>query len=90
MSIERASWGRGFATEALSAVLSYLAGEEGIATVTAWSAAGNIGSRRAMEKSGMVENRVEKNALVVGDSTYDKVWYEFRRGDEDTGVPRGQ
>jgi hypothetical protein len=43
-----------------------------------------------MEKSGMVETRVEKNALVVGDSTYDKVWYEFRRGDEDTGVPRGQ
>lgn len=33
MSIERASWGRGFATEALSAVLSYLAGEEGIACV---------------------------------------------------------
>lgn len=85
MSIERTSWGKGYATEALSAVLRYLTEEEGIATVTAWSAAGNIGSRRAMEKSGMVEVRTEKNALVVGGSTYDKVWYEFRG----TGAKRG-
>ena len=85
MSIERASWGKGYATEALSAVLRYLTEEEGIATVTAWSAAGNVGSRRAMEKSGMVEVRAEKNALVVGDSTYGKVWYGFRG----TGAEKG-
>lgn len=82
MSIERASWGRGYATEALQAVLRYLTGEEKIATVTAWCASDNVGSQRALEKSGMVKVKVEKDALAIGKSTYDKLWYELRRGDE--------
>ena len=44
MSIERASWGRGFATEALTAVLRHLTDVEGIALVTAWCASDNVGS----------------------------------------------
>ena len=53
MSIERASWGKGFATEALAAVLRYLTHDEGIATVTAWCASNNIGSARGLEEVGM-------------------------------------
>ena len=76
MSIERASWGKGFATEALSAVLQYLSEEEGIATVIAWCASDNIGSQRAMEKAGMVRVRAEKDALSIGKATFDRIWFE--------------
>ncbi len=37
-SIERASWGKGFASEAIEAVLAYLTEHEGIQCVTAWCA----------------------------------------------------
>lgn len=77
MSIEKASWGRGFATEALSAVLRYLSEEEKITTVTAWCASDNIGSQRALNKAGMAKVKVEKDALAIADSTYDKIWYEY-------------
>lgn len=79
MSIEQASWGKGFATEALAAVLRYLADEEGIAVVTAWCAADNVGSWRAMEKAGMRRVRTEPAGLTVGDVTFDKLIYEYRR-----------
>lgn len=80
MSIEKPSWGRGFATEALDAVLHYLADEEVIASVTAWCAADNIGSMRALVKAGMVGKGVEKDAITIGDSTFDKLWFEFHGG----------
>ena len=77
MSIEKESWGRGFATEALSAVLRYLVEDEQIATVTAWCASDNIGSQRAMDKAGMVKVREAKGALTIGDATFDQLDYEF-------------
>ena len=80
MSVERASWGRGFATEALTAVLRYLVQDEGIATVVAWCASSNIGSRRALEKAGMVQTDVEPSALQVGQVVHDKVWYAYTGG----------
>ena len=78
MSIERASWGKGFATEALAAVLRYLTHDEGIATVTAWCASNNIGSARALEKVGMTLVATEPGALQIGDSTHDKLCYEYK------------
>ena len=78
MSIERASWGQGLATEALSAVLRYLVESEGIAEVTAWCAAQNVGSRRALEKAGMRLESVEAGALEVGDSTHDRLNFVLR------------
>ncbi len=45
---------RGFATEALTAVLRYLTGHENIGTVNAWCASDNIGSRKALpERSAL-------------------------------------
>ena len=78
MSIRRDFWGKGFAREALQAVLTYLTEEEGICCVTAWSAADNIGSRRAMEHAGMRQTFFEQGALKVGSHIYDRVTYEYR------------
>ena len=70
MSIERASWGHGFATEALTAVLKYLNGHEGIESVTAWCVPENIGSMKAMLKAGMTKTCLLENGLKVGGKTY--------------------
>ena len=78
-SIVRACWGKGYATEALKAVLSYLTGNEGISCVTAWCAAENIASRRVLEKAGMQLVRTEKGGLAVGEKTYDRLIFEYRR-----------
>ena len=52
---------------------------EGISCVTAWCAAENIGSRRALEKAGMRFVRSEKDGLVVGDNAYEKLYYEYKK-----------
>ncbi len=77
-SVVRAWRGRGIATLALKKVLEYLTENEGIPCVTAWCAAENAGSRRVLEKAGMQFVRTEKQALTVGDRTYDKRIYEYR------------
>ena len=71
--------GRGLATEALKKVLEYLTDNEGIPCVTAWCAAENIGSQRALEKAGMKLVGTESCGLTVGDRVYDKLMYEYRR-----------
>ena len=76
MCIERASWGHGFATEALTAVLQYLTEHEKIKTVSAWCASDNIGSQQAMEKSGMQMVCVEEGTLKINGQTYDKLIFE--------------
>ena len=82
-SIARDYWGRGYATEALKAVLSYLTKNEDIPCVTAWCAAENTGSRRVLEKAGMRLVRIEKDSLTIGDRTYDRLIFEY------TGRPEG-
>ena len=77
MSIGRSSWGHGFATEAVTAVLRYLTEQENIKTVTAWCASDNIGSRKAMEKAGMKMVRADKGALEISGQTYDKLIFEY-------------
>ena len=77
MSIERASWGQGFATEALTAVLHYLTEQEQIKTVSAWCASDNIGSRKVMERSGMQLVNEEKGALEIDGHVYDKLVFEY-------------
>ena len=71
-------WGRGFATEALKAVLAYLTENEGISRVTAWCAAENAGSRKAMEKAGMRLAETMEGGLTVGGKTYDRLIFEYK------------
>ena len=78
LSVVRDWWGRGFATEALKAVLAYLTKNEGISRVTAWCAADNVGSQKALEKAGMRLVDTRRNGLVVGGETYDQMIFEYR------------
>lgn len=72
-SIFPAFQGKGYATEALKAVLAYLLDHEQIKTVTAWCAAEHDASRHVLENAGMVcigtENGFPGKRLV----------YEIRR-----------
>ena len=79
MSIERPSWGKGFATEALIGVLKYLTEHEGIEVITAWCASDNIGSMKAMQKAGMRQTALEKGTLEVDGKKYDKLIYRYRK-----------
>lgn len=76
-SIRRQSWGKGFATEAVRAVLKYLTGQEGIRCVKAWCAADNMGSRRIMEKAGMQFAGEETGSLEIEGCRYDKLNYVY-------------
>ena len=76
-SIERASWGKGYAAEALRAVLEYLTSQEGIARVTAWCASDNIASSRTMEKAGMRLSIIDADGLEVDGQRYDKLVYTY-------------
>ena len=81
-SIERKSWGKGFASEAIKEVITYLTEYEGIHCVKAWCAADNIGSRRIMEKAGMECISVESGALEINGHKYDKMNYETKDSDD--------
>ena len=70
---------RGFAAEALQRVLTYLTENEGISRVIAWCDSENTGSAKAMEKAGMKLVREEKGSLTVGDRTYDRLYFEYRK-----------
>ena len=76
-SIERNSWGKGYATEALRAVLEYLTVQEGIACVTAWCASDNIASKRTLEKAGMRLAWIDADGLEVSGQRYDKLNYTY-------------
>lgn len=77
ISIARDCWGKGCATEAVKAVIDYLAHEKQIRTITAWCASENIGSRRAMEKNGMKFTGAEKDALKINGKTFDKLNFAY-------------
>ena len=77
-SIERANWGKGYAAEALRAVLEYLTVREGIARVTAWCASDNVASKRTLEKAGMRLTGIDEGGLEVDGQRYDKLVYTYR------------
>lgn len=74
-SVARASWGHGYAAEALRAVLAYLTEREGIAHVTAWCALDNAASRRTLEKAGMRLSGIDAGGPTVDGKQYDKLNY---------------
>ena len=82
LSVMKKWQGRGFATEALKAVLKYLTENEGFSRVTAWCADENAGSRRVLEKAGMRLVQTVKDGLSVNDRVYDKRIYEYRIADD--------
>ena len=79
VSIARNCWGKGFGSEAVNAVITFLMEHEGISCVRAWCAADNIGSARIMEKAGMRCVRVEEETLEIEGKLYDKRIYEKQK-----------
>lgn len=77
ISIERNSWGNGFATESLIGVLRYLTEREGIKTVTAWCASENAGSGKALQKAGMKQVAAVKDGLEVDGKKHDKLVFRY-------------
>ena len=57
------SWGKGYATEAVTAVLAHALGQLGLDGVMAVAMPDNVGSWRVMEKAGM---RYEGSASYYG------------------------
>ena len=76
-SVVKSVLGRGYASEALKAVITYLTEHEGIHKVSAWCSSENIGTMRALKNAGMHLVSVEKGELTVGDHTCDKMNYEY-------------
>ena len=77
MSIERASWGNGFATEALEGVLKYLTAQDDIEVITAWCASENFGSIKAMQNAGMKHTSTEEGILEIDGKKYDKLIFKY-------------
>ena len=57
--VAQAHWGQGYATEAAQAVLGLSFGQWGLKEVVSFTTAGNLSSRRVMEKIGMLRSPKE-------------------------------
>jgi RimJ/RimL family protein N-acetyltransferase len=57
--LARAFWGRGYATEAAAAASRFAFADLGLAELLAYTAAGNLRSRRVMERVGMTRDPYE-------------------------------
>ena len=75
-SIFKSCWGRGFATKSVAAATNYLMEEEGIGKVTAWTAADNTASIRALEKNGFAVVGTEVNGLDIDGVKHDRIVFE--------------
>lgn len=62
-------WGRGYASEALAAVLAYLFGQAGFHRVQAKCAAENAASERVMQKAGMRREGVLREFFLRKDGS---------------------
>jgi [ribosomal protein S5]-alanine N-acetyltransferase len=72
---DRASWGRGLATDAIKVVTRIGFERLGLHRVQAGLYAGNVGSRRALEKAGYVFEGCLKGQLRTADAWEDHVCY---------------
>ena len=73
-------WGRGYAAEALEAVLDFAFCQVGYASVMAKHAMENRASGRVMEKAGMSLLIGETMAVSTANGDFDCLVYEARRG----------
>jgi RimJ/RimL family protein N-acetyltransferase len=81
------SWGQGYATEALRALLGRLLADPGIDRVVAETLAGHAASRRVMEKAGM-RLHGRRVGEVDGEQA-ELVVYELRAGPSASGSRSG-
>jgi RimJ/RimL family protein N-acetyltransferase len=78
------AWGRGIAFEAAQATLDFAFGPAGLAEVVSYTAAGNVRSRRLMERLGMRRDAggdFDHPMIVRGHPLAAHVLYRLRRRD---------
>lgn len=75
---ERSAWGKGFGTEAIELLSHYAFSELGLRKVCAGVLAGNIGSKKAFEKSGYELYAVHKEQFLIDDSPVDEFLFDLR------------
>jgi ribosomal-protein-alanine N-acetyltransferase len=74
---DRTAWGKGFATEAISAVAQYALNALQLAKVTAGCYASNRGSARALEKAGFVQEARLHEHWLCNDAREDGLLFRF-------------
>ncbi len=72
-------WRRGFATEALRALIDYGFKGRRLERITADVDPNNIASIAMLEKLGFVETGREKNTLEIGGKWFDSIYLELHR-----------
>lgn len=77
-------WGRGYATEAVAAIIHFGFAELGVHRISAWLVADNIASARVLEKCGFqLEGRLRDKEMYKG-RYWDVLMYARLVGDEET------
>lgn len=79
--MSRALWGRGIMPEALKAVIAFLFDEVGLNRIAACHDARNPKSGRVMEKAGMKQKGIWRQAGKNNQGICDKVWHSIIRSD---------
>lgn len=72
-------WGRGYATEAVKAMLAYYFEQVGMKTVYASFFPENTASKRVMEKCGMTFSHINEKELTYLEKERDLVYYKISR-----------
>lgn len=76
--------GRGYASEAVAALLHYMFEEVGFHGMSAWHDTKNMASGRVLQKNGMIIEGIARKAAVQQDGAYDdKVYYSILKSDYD-------
>jgi RimJ/RimL family protein N-acetyltransferase len=79
--LRRSAWGKGYATEGSRALIGKGFTEFGVRRVVAETMAGNVGSRRVLEKSGLIQvgTFASSEPADAGSAGQDHVVYELTR-----------
>jgi RimJ/RimL family protein N-acetyltransferase len=73
---EKSFWGQGYATEAINLCVDYCFGTLGLYKIQAGCFDSNIGSQKALLKSGFeLEGRFRKRILAIDGSREDHLWF---------------
>jgi len=81
--LRRSAWGKGYATEGSRALIGKGFTEFGVRRVVAETLAGNLGSRRVLEKSGLIQadNSAGAGPAAAESAGQGHVMYELTRAD---------
>ena len=80
--MSRAYWGKGYMSEAVSAIIKYLFYNVGLNRIAAYHDPDNVGSGRVMQKCGMVYEGIQRQAhYCVRRGFYDLAGYAILKND---------